>query len=146
MPRRPPPRSPVARAAIDRDRASLAAAQKQIELIAAELAQARAAVAHDEAVQRQAELNLSYTVITAPVDGAVGNRTLRVGQYVQAGTQLMAVVPLADTYIVANFKETQLTDVKPGQKVEIEVDMFPGLEVEAHVDSIAPASGTTAMS
>jgi membrane fusion protein, multidrug efflux system len=131
----------VARAAIDRDTASLAAAQKQIELIAAELAQARAAVAHDEAVQRQAELNLSYTTITAPVDGAVGNRTLRVGQFVQAGTQLMAVVPLAETYIVANFKETQLTDVKPGQKVEIEVDMFPGIEVEGHVDSIAPASG-----
>jgi membrane fusion protein, multidrug efflux system len=131
----------AARAAIDRDTASLAAAQKQIELIAAELAQARAAVAHDEAVQRQAELNLSYTTITAPVDGAVGNRTLRVGQFVQAGTQLMAVVPLAETYIVANFKETQLTDVKPGQKVEIEVDMFPGIEVEGHVDSIAPASG-----
>jgi membrane fusion protein, multidrug efflux system len=131
----------AARAAVDRDTASLAAAQKQIELIAAELAQARAAVAHDEAVQRQAELNLSYTTITAPVDGAVGNRTLRVGQFVQAGTQLMAVVPLADTYIVANFKETQLTDVKPGQKVEIEVDMFPGIEVEGHVDSIAPASG-----
>ena len=53
----------------------------------------------------------------------------------------MAVVPLADTYIVANFKETQLTDVKPGQKVEVEVDMFPGIEVEGHVDSIAPASG-----
>ena len=131
----------VARAAVDRDTASLAAAQKQIELIAAELAQAQAAVAHDEAVQRQAELNLSYTTITAPVDGVVGNRTLRVGQFVQAGTQLMAVVPLADTYIVANFKETQLTDVKPGQKVEIEVDMFPGIEVEGHVDSIAPASG-----
>ena len=131
----------VARAAVDRDTASLAAAQKQIELIAAELAQAQAAVAHDEAVQRQAELNLSYTTITAPVDGVVGNRTLRVGQFVQAGTQLMAVVPLADTYIVANFKETQLTDVKPGQKVEVEVDMFPGIEVEGHVDSIAPASG-----
>ena len=131
----------VARAAVDRDTASLAAAQKQIELIAAELAQAQAAIAHDEAVQRQAELNLSYTTITAPVDGVVGNRTLRVGQFVQAGTQLMAVVPLADTYIVANFKETQLTDVKPGQKVEVEVDMFPGIAVEGHVDSIAPASG-----
>ena len=131
----------VARAAVDRDTASLAAAQKQIELIAAELAQAQAAIAHDEAVQRQAELNLSYTTITAPVDGVVGNSKLRVGQFVQAGTQLMAVVPLADTYIVANFKETQLTDVKPGQKVEVEVDMFPGIAVEGHVDSIAPASG-----
>ncbi len=131
----------AARAAIDRDTASLVAAQKQVDLIKADLAQAQATVAHDEAVQRQAELNLSYTSITAPVDGVVGNRTLRVGQYVQAGTQLMAVVPVANAYIVANFKETQLTDVKPGQKVEVDVDMFPGAQVEGHVDSIAPASG-----
>lgn len=131
----------AARAATARDTAALAAAQKQVDLIKADLAQAQATVAHDEAVQRQAELNLSYTSITAPVDGAVGNRTLRLGQYVQAGTQLMAVVPLAGTYIVANFKETQLTDVKPGQKVEIDVDMFPGVTVAGHVDSVAPASG-----
>ncbi|MFC5066527.1 HlyD family secretion protein [Flaviflagellibacter deserti] len=131
----------AARATIDRDTASLTAAEKQVDLIKADLAQAQATVAHDEAVQRQAELNLSYTQITAPVDGVVGNRTLRVGQYVQAGTQLMAVVPVAGAYIVANFKETQLTDVKPGQKVEVDVDMFPGATVEGHVDSIAPASG-----
>jgi len=131
----------AARAATDRDTAALAAAQKQVDLIKADLAQARATVAHDEAVQRQAELNLSYAEITAPVDGVVGNRTLRIGQYVQAGTQLMAVVPLAGTYIVANFKETQLTGVKPGQAVEVEVDMYPGVKVEGHVDSIAPASG-----
>ncbi|POR48353.1 HlyD family secretion protein [Bosea psychrotolerans] len=131
----------AARAAIDRDVASLAQAQKQVDLIKADLAQARATVSHDEAVQRQAELNLSYTAVLAPVDGIVGNRTLRVGQYVQAGTQLMAVVPVANAYVVANFKETQLTNVKPGQKVEIEVDMFPGVAVEGHVDSIAPASG-----
>ncbi|RDJ22242.1 HlyD family secretion protein [Bosea caraganae] len=131
----------AARAATARDTAALAAAQKQVDLIKADLAQAQATVAHDEAVQRQAELNLSYTLITAPVDGTVGNRTLRLGQYVQAGTQLMAVVPLAGTYIVGNFKETQLTDVKPGQKVEVEVDMFPGVTVAGHVDSIAPASG-----
>jgi membrane fusion protein (multidrug efflux system) len=131
----------AARAATARDTAALATAQKQVDLIKADLAQAQATVAHDKAVQKQAELNLSYTSITAPVDGVIGNRTLRIGQYVQAGTQLMAVVPLAGTYIVANFKETQLTDVKPGQKVEIEVDMFPGITVAGHVDSIAPASG-----
>lgn len=77
----------------------------------------------------------------SPVDGAVGNRTLRVGQYVQAGTQLMAVVPLAAAYIVANYKETQLTDVRRGQPVAIGVDMFPGVTFNGHVDSIAPASG-----
>ncbi len=131
----------AARAAVTRDTAALATALKQIDLLKAELAQAQAAAAHDEAVQRQAELNLSYTSIISPVDGVVGNRTLRVGQYVQAGTQLMSVVPLAGTYIVANYKETQLTDVHPGQKVEIDVDMFPGAVVSGHVDSIAPASG-----
>lgn len=131
----------AARAAVNRDTAALATALKQVDLLQAELAQAQASLAHDEAVRRQAELNLSYTAIISPVDGVVGNRTLRVGQYVQAGTQLMAVVPLAGTYVVANYKETQLTDVHPGQEVEIDVDMFPGTVVRGHVDSIAPASG-----
>ncbi len=71
----------------------------------------------------------------------VGARTLRVGQYVQAGTQLMSVVPTQAAYIVANYKETQLTDVHPGQRVDIEVDMFPGRVFHGHVDSLAPASG-----
>ncbi|HET7594433.1 MAG TPA: HlyD family secretion protein, partial [Stellaceae bacterium] len=66
---------------------------------------------------------------------------LRVGQYVQAGTQLMAVVPLQAVYVVANFKETQLTNVRNGQSVEIEIDSFPGLTLKGHVDSLAPASG-----
>jgi len=92
-------------------------------------------------VQDQAVLNLSYATIVAPVDGVVGNRTLRPGQYVQAGTQLMAVVPVHGVYIVANFKETQLTDVHAGQPVAIDVDTFPGTMVKGHVDSIAPASG-----
>ena len=89
----------------------------------------------------QAELNLSYTTIVAPVDGVIGNRTLRVGQYVQAGTQLMAVVPTQAAYIVANYKETQLTNVRPGQPVTIEVDTFPGRVFHGRVDSLAPASG-----
>lgn len=130
-----------ARAAIERDTAALETAVKQVDLLKAELAQAQATLAHDEAVQQQAELNLSYTSIVSPVDGVVGNRSLRVGQYVQAGTPLMAVVPLTGTYVVANFKETQLTDVRPGQKVDIDVDMFPGTTVEGRVDSLAPASG-----
>jgi Multidrug resistance efflux pump len=71
----------------------------------------------------------------------VGVRSLRVGEYVQAGTQLMAVVPLQAVYIVANYKETQLTDVRPGQPVTIVVDTFPGITVHGHVDSLAPASG-----
>jgi len=66
---------------------------------------------------------------------------LRIGEYVQAGTQLMAVVPLQAVYITANYKETQLTDVRPGQPVTIDVDTFPGTTVHGHVDSLAPASG-----
>ncbi len=129
------------RATIARDNASLATAIKQVDQIKAELAQAEAALGRDEANQRQAELNLSYTTVVAAVDGVVGNRTLRVGQYVQSGTQLMTIVPLQAAYLVANFKETQLTHVRAGQPVEIEVDTFPGVKVRGHVDSLAPASG-----
>ncbi len=130
-----------AKAAIARDTANLASALKQVDLLKAEIVQANAALSRARAAQRQAELNLDYTSITAPIDGIIGNRTLRTGQYVQAGTQLMSVVPAAGAYVVANFKETQLTDVREGQPVHIAVDMFPGQIVHGRVDSIAPASG-----
>lgn len=123
------------------DIAVVAAAEKQIGVFEAQLAQANATLAQQQAMERQAELNLSYTAITAPVDGTVGVRTLRVGEYVQAGTQLMAVVPLQAVYIVANYKETQLTNVRPGQSATIDVDTFPGAKIHGHVDSLAPASG-----
>jgi membrane fusion protein (multidrug efflux system) len=130
-----------AQAAIQRDNANLVSAVKQVDLLNAEIVQAEAALARAQALQNQAELNLSYTTITAPIDAVVGNRTLRTGQYVQAGTQLMSLVPASGAYVVANFKETQLTDVHQGQAVEIAVDMFPGRRVHGHVDSLAPASG-----
>jgi membrane fusion protein, multidrug efflux system len=123
------------------DRAGLVAAQKKIDVLASERVSAEAQRAHSAAVEHQAELNLSYTVLTAPVDGTVGARTLRVGQYVQAGTQLMAVVPLKDVYVVANFKETQLTHMRDGQQVKIAIDSFPGVMLTGHVDSLSPASG-----
>jgi membrane fusion protein (multidrug efflux system) len=123
------------------DIAVVAAAEKQIGVFEAQLAQANATLAQQQAMEHQAELNLSYTAITAPVDGTVGVRTLRVGEYVQAGTQLMAVVPLQAVYIVANYKETQLTNVRPGQPATIDVDTFPGAKIHGHVDSLAPASG-----
>ena len=130
-----------AQAAIARDTANLASAVKQVDLLKAEIVQANATLARAEAVQSQAELNLEYTSIVALIDGVVGNRTLRTGQFVQAGTQLMSVVPVSGVYVVANYKETQLTDVREGQAVDIAVDMFPGQIVHGHVDSIAPASG-----
>jgi membrane fusion protein, multidrug efflux system len=131
------------RASIERDTGTLESMKKQLDVIKAQTAQARAALAHEEAAEHQAELNLSYTTIVAPVDGTVGNRTLRVGQFVQAGTQLMSVVPTDAAYVVANYKETQLTDVKRGQPVSVEVDMFPGRVFHGHVDSLSPASGQT---
>src|SRR5271165_6874705 len=134
-------RDASALAAIERDKANLASALKQVELLKAEIGQAVAASARANALQRQAELNLSYTTIVAPIDGVVGNRTLRAGQFVQAGTQLMSLVPASGAYVIANYKETQLTDVQAGQAVDIEVDMFPGRVVHGHVDSLAPASG-----
>jgi membrane fusion protein (multidrug efflux system) len=130
-----------AEAAILRDQANLVSALKQVDLLKAEIAQAEAASARAAALQAQAELNLGYTTITAPIDGVVGNRTLRVGQYVQAGTQLMSLVPASGAYVIANYKETQLTHVREGQPVDVSVDMFPGQVVHGHVDSLAPASG-----
>jgi membrane fusion protein (multidrug efflux system) len=128
-------------AKLQQDQSGIGIAEKQVDVLRAQLMRAQAALAQREAAQHQAELNVSYTSIVAPTDGTVGERTLRVGQYVQAGTQLMAVVPLQAVYITANYKETQLTDVRPGQPVTISVDMFPNTVVHGHVDSIAPASG-----
>jgi len=131
----------AARASLARDTASLESATRQLDVLKAEIAQAQATLARNEASLRQAELNLSYTRIVAPADGVIGNRTLRVGQYVQAGTQLMAVVPAADAYVIANYKETQLTNVHAGQAATVKVDTFPGVTFKGRVDSIAPASG-----
>ncbi len=130
-------------AALQRDRAGLSAAQAQVDVLKTARDKAQTQLQHFEAIAHQAELNLGYTTIAAPVDGTVGARSLRVGQYVQAGTQLMAVVPLQSVYVIGNFKETQLTDVRPGQHVEITVDTFPGVTIRGHVDSLAPASGQT---
>jgi membrane fusion protein, multidrug efflux system len=130
-----------ATAALERDQAALVAAQKKIPVLETQRDQAIAQRDRSAAAARQSELNLSYTAIVAPVDGVVGARSLRVGQYVTSGTQLMAVVPVHSSYVVANFKETQLTNVKAGQPVTIRVDSFPDLTFKGHVDSLSPASG-----
>jgi len=128
-------------ATLQRDTTGVAAAQKQIAVYKAQLAQADATHAQQQAIEQQAELNLGYTVMRAPFDGTVGVRTVTVGQYVEPGSQLMVVVPLHDVYITANYKETQLTDVRAGQPVTIDVDTFSDTTVHGHVESIAPASG-----
>ena len=129
------------RADLARDNAAAGAAEKQVDVLDAQLKQVQAQLMQRQADLHQAALNLSYTIITAPQNGTVGARTLRVGQYVQAGTQLMAIVPLQAVYVVANYKETQLTDVHAGQPVTIDVDTFPGQPVHGVVNSVAPASG-----
>ncbi len=123
-------------------KSGLSAAQRKVDVLTTERAKAVAQVDRARAVESQAALNLSYTQIKAPVDGTVGARSIRVGQYVQAGTQLMAVVPLDAVYVVANFKETQLTHVRNGQPVEVEIDSFHGTRLRGHVDSLSPASGS----
>jgi membrane fusion protein, multidrug efflux system len=128
-------------AQLQQGKAGLAAATKKVEVLTTDRAKALAQLDHARAVEQQAALNLSYTQITAPVDGTVGARALRVGQFVQAGTQLMAVVPLDAVYVVANFKETQLTHMRNGQPVELRIDSFHSTRLRGHVDSLSPASG-----
>ncbi|MCH4544891.1 HlyD family secretion protein [Rhizobium changzhiense] len=130
-----------AAAAVERDRAALVTAQNKVSVLQTEREQTVAQRDRAAAAAQQAELNLSYTDIVAAVDGTVGARSIRVGQYVTSGTQLMAVVPLHAVYVVANFKETQLTYISPGQSVEIKVDSFPDISIKGHVDSVSPASG-----
>lgn len=128
-------------AQLQQGKSGLIAAKRKIEVLSTDRAKATAQVDRARAVEQQAALNLSYAQITAPVNGTVGARTLRVGQYVQAGTQLMAVVPLDAVYVVANFKETQLTGMRNGQPVELYVDSFQSTRLRGHIDSLAPASG-----
>jgi membrane fusion protein, multidrug efflux system len=89
----------------------------------------------------KAERDLSFTVIRAPVDGVIGNRAVQTGDYVQTGQRLASLVPLDEVYVDANFKETQLAHLRPGQKVEISVDALPDQAIEGTVASVAPASG-----
>jgi membrane fusion protein, multidrug efflux system len=130
-----------AAAAVERDQAAVVAAEHKVPVLQTQREQLLAQRDRAVAAAGQAELNLSYTDIVAAVDGTVGARSIRVGQYVTSGTQLMAVVPLHSVYVVANFKETQLTFVRPGQTVEIKVDSFPDVAIKGHVDSVSPASG-----
>ena len=128
-------------AQLQHGQSALLAAQKKVDVLTTERSKAMAQVDRAHAVERQMALNLSYTTITAPVGGTVGARTLQVGQYVTAGTQLMAVVPLDAVFVVANFKETQLTHVRAGQPVDVRIDSFHVVRLKGHVDSLSPASG-----
>jgi membrane fusion protein (multidrug efflux system) len=126
---------------LDRVQAAAQAARRQTAVLTTQVALAQGKLAHARAVETQAELDLEHTAITSPANGVVGRRTVRVGQMAQPGNALMAVVPLQAVYVVANFKETQLTHMHAQDSVELHVDAFPGDVIRAHVDSISPASG-----
>ncbi|MEI9916645.1 MAG: HlyD family secretion protein [Methylovirgula sp.] len=130
-----------AEAAKERDSEAADAARRQIAILQAQRDRALADAKRTEAALAQARLNLSYTHVLAPVDGVVGQRAIRVGNYVSPGTALLAIVPIDSAYVLANYQETQLTHLALGQKVEITVDAFPGVVLTGHVDSLAPASG-----
>lgn len=128
-------------AVVAKDKAALDAAEKEVDTLNASLAAAQAKLDRTKAALAQAQLNLEYTTLRSPTDGVVGSRMLRVGLFAQPGSQLLAIVPVEAAFVVANFKETQLAAIRPGQKVDIEVDTFAGTPVRGFVESIAPASG-----
>ncbi|MGY2332650.1 HlyD family secretion protein [Pseudomonas sp. SDO528_S397] len=121
--------------------AAALSARQQVDILTHQHELAVARLASAQTLRGQAELNLSHTRIIAPIDGTVTARTVRLGQFVQPGTQLMALVPLDQVYVLANFKETQLLNVHPGQLARVSIDTFPGHDLTGHIDTLAPASG-----
>ena len=121
-------------------RSKISAADAQVTLAQANIATAEANIGQSEAAVRQAELNLSYTKVTAPEAGRVTRRVVEQGNYIQPGQSLLAIVP-KNIWVVANFKETQLTHMRPGQPVEVEVDAYPQFKFKGHVDSIQNGAG-----
>jgi membrane fusion protein (multidrug efflux system) len=124
----------------ERDLAALRTTRGQLPVLRAGRAKAVAALRRMEATREQARLNLSYTVIRAPIDGFVGRRSVRPGAFVDIGSALLAVVPISQSYIVANYQESQIGKMRLHQPATIRVDSFPNDELRGHVDSLAPAT------
>jgi membrane fusion protein (multidrug efflux system) len=124
-----------------RAQASLQAEKEQLAVIDAQKHEQEAKLSQARAALKLAHNQLDDTIIRAPVDGVVGNRAGQIGQYVRPGTQLCSLVPLPYVYVTANFKETQLTLMRPGQPAEISVDAYPDQAIQGRVESFAPASG-----
>jgi len=131
-----------AQADVRASRAVVAEQQHQMEVLAGTKKQRAADLMGAKATLAAARLKLGYTRIVAPFDGVVGERQVQPNDYVNIGSNLINVVPLPDVYVIANYKETQLTWVRPGQPVEVTVDSFPGERLNGHVARIAPASGS----
>ena len=123
------------------NRAQVLAAERQLTVLDAQIVQGEAAIAAQRAALEAAQLNVGYTTITATQDGVLGQRQVKPGQWVGAGSQITTLTPLPNLWVVANYKETQLTHMAVGQKAEIMVDTFPGHTLRGHVLAFAPASG-----
>lgn len=131
-----------AQASVQGAKAALDAAQTQVDVVTAQKAEAEGQLQELRAALAKAVRDLSFTIVRAPVDGIFSNRIVNVGDYVQPGQRLANVVPIDDVYIDANYKETQLGRLKPGQHVSITVDAVSGRTIKGIVDSLAPASGS----
>jgi membrane fusion protein, multidrug efflux system len=122
-------------------RAQAVAAVRQLGVLEAQIAQSEATIAAQRAALDTARINLGYTTITATQDGVIGQRQVKPGQLVGVGSQITTLTPLPKVWVIANFKETQLTHMAVGQKAEVTVDTFPGHTLRGHVQAFAPASG-----
>ncbi|UFH48219.1 HlyD family secretion protein [Pseudomonas sp. KNUC1026] len=130
-----------AQAALLEQQQLLQLAKAKVQRAQAQAAQASASLAEAQAQTQIATQDLEDTVVRAPFDGVVGQRKVRPGQYLVAGQPVLAVVPLEQAYVIANFKETQLEHLRVGQPVSLSVDSYSGFEVRGHLDSFAPGSG-----
>jgi membrane fusion protein (multidrug efflux system) len=129
-------------AQLDQNRAQADAAAQQLDVLTAQIAQAEAQAAAQAAALDLARINLGYTRIVAPQDGVIGLRQVRPGQYLGIGGQVAVLAPLPNVWVLANYRETQLTHVAVGQKAMVTIDTFPGHVLRGHVQSLAPASGS----
>lgn len=132
----------TAAAAVAEARAGVTTAQADLAVVAAQKAEAAAVLPGLTASRDKAQRDLDSTVLRAPVDGVVGNLSVAAGDYVTPGKRLLAVIPLGDVYVEANFKETQIAEMAPGTKVAVTVDAFPDKAFTGTVAGIAPASGS----
>ncbi|TVT79581.1 HlyD family secretion protein [Pseudomonas sp. H3(2019)] len=130
-----------AEASVSAASATVEAQQQHIAVYAAEREAAVAAVSQAQAARDLAQIDLDNTIVRAPVGGVVGNRQVRIGRLVTPGVALLDIVQVNDVWVVANFKETQLEHIRPGQHVRITVDGYPDAVLEGVVDSFAPGSG-----
>ena len=131
----------IQKANLHKNEAALIAAKQQVAILNADIDKAEALLAQSNASLEEALLKLSYTKIRAPISGIIGEKAVRIGGFVNPGKPLLVIVPLDQVFISANYRETQLANVRVGQPVEVQVDALPGMILNGHVDSLSPASG-----